>query len=173
MEGTRVLYFDMERCVGCHACETACKIENNISIGPKWIEVVQHDVLKDDGTWTMKFMPMNCRHCAKAPCIPACPTGAIEQGADRAVLVNSRLCIGCAECLQACPFGAPQFGPGGLMEKCTLCTHRDPEAPTACEQFCPVGAIRSGRPQELSSQKRKQCLFIAAAGVTARSTGEA
>lgn len=161
MGGERVLYFDSERCVGCHACETACKIENGVSPGPKWIEVISQLVPRDEGGWTVRFMPLNCRHCTNAACVPSCPTGAIEKRSDGVVLVHQALCIGCGSCLQACPFGAPQFGPGGLMEKCTLCSHRQPGAPTACEQLCPVGAIKSGMPQEVSLHKRYKYLVAA------------
>ncbi|MFO0753140.1 MAG: 4Fe-4S dicluster domain-containing protein [Thermodesulfovibrionales bacterium] len=163
MAGERVLYFDTERCVGCHACETACKIENGISPGPKWIEVVQQVVPREDDGWTIKFMPLNCRHCTNAGCVTACPTGAVAKRPDGVVLVNRALCIGCGECLQECPFGAPQFGPGGLMEKCTLCSHRPAGSPTACEQLCPVGAIRSGTPHEVSLHKRSRYLITAIA----------
>lgn len=169
--GIRILYFNLDRCVGCHACETACKMENNVDPGPKWIEVVQQEVPRDDGTWTIKYMPLNCRHCVKPLCSVACPTGAIEQRTDKVVLVDKRRCIGCAECLQACPFGAPQFGPSGLMEKCTLCAQREPSMPTACEQLCPVGAIRSGSPQELSKEKRKQYLVLLTSGNNVGSDG--
>lgn len=161
MRGPRILYFDRERCVGCHACETACKMENNIEVGPKWIEVVEQEVSRGDGTWLLHFVPMNCRHCTNALCARACPAGAIGTDANGAVLVNKNRCIGCAECLHACPFGSPQFGRDGLMEKCTLCAHREPDEPTACEQLCPVGAISSAAPSEISLQRRKRYLIMA------------
>ncbi|MCC6346644.1 MAG: 4Fe-4S binding protein [Nitrospirales bacterium] len=136
-------------------------MENNIEVGPKWIEVVEQEVSRGDGTWLLHFVPMNCRHCTNALCARACPAGAIGTDANGAVLVNKNRCIGCAECLHACPFGSPQFGRDGLMEKCTLCAHREPDEPTACEQLCPVGAISSAAPSEISLQRRKRYLIMA------------
>ena len=108
-------YFDKSRCVKCLACEAACKDENDVGIGPRWIRVT--DTIT--GTWpnvARTFMVTLCMQCEKPPCIDACPTGAITKNADNGiVLVNKEKCISCKMCLQACPFGVPQFGEDGLM----------------------------------------------------------
>lgn len=151
----RVMFFDLDRCVGCHACETACKMENDVVPGPKWIEVVQREIPRKDGGWTVEYLPLNCRHCAEPLCQAVCPMKAIQRRTDGLVLVNIHKCIGCTECLQVCPFGAPQFGPLGTMEKCTMCAHRiSLGLPTACEQLCPTGAIWSGTTGEISKRVR-------------------
>lgn len=158
-QNVRVLYFDVNRCVGCHACETACKMENLVVTGPKWIQVIQKEVPRDDGGWTVVFMPLNCRHCGDPVCRTVCPTGAIQKRANGIVAIEADKCIGCTECLQACPFGAPQFGPSGTMQKCNMCEHRVSKGlPTACEQLCPVGAIMSGTAIEVSALTREKYL---------------
>ena len=152
---SRILIFDANRCVGCHACETACKMENDVPPGPKWIECVQREVAVDADRWIVKYMPCNCRHCAEPPCEAACQEKAISRTTDGVVLVDQEKCIGCNLCLEACPFGAPQFGDDDKMQKCTMCPQRvSLGMPTACEHLCPTGAIRSGTRREISKWKR-------------------
>lgn len=158
----RVLMFDANRCVGCHACETACKMENDVPAGPKWIEVVQKEVAVEDNRWIVKYIPANCRHCAEPSCERACPEKAIYRTKNGLVLVDEEKCIGCGICLEACPFGAPQFGGDQKMQKCTMCAQRiSLGLPTACEHLCPTGAIRSGTPRDISQGKRAKSVIIA------------
>lgn len=114
------LYVDTRRCMGCRACEIACKLENNLPAGPRYTMVTETEVV-EDGADKLKFLPVPCQHCADAPCMKACPTGAIYKREDGVVLVNRKKCIGCHECLWSCPFGVPQYGADGKMQKCTLC----------------------------------------------------
>ena len=119
------LFIDYELCFGCYACEAACKQENNLPVGPKWIRVITVGPERVNGRLSMDFIPMTCRHCSNAPCIHACPQEAIRRREDGVVLISSELCIGCQECLSACPFGAPQFNAErDVMEKCNLCLPR-------------------------------------------------
>ena len=80
--------------------------------------------------------------CGDAPCVKACPTGALYKRDDGIVLVDQSKCIGCHECLWSCPFGIPQFGENGLMQKCTMCYNRiDEGGQPACAANCPAEAI--------------------------------
>ena len=122
-------------CMGCHACEVACKQEHNLGVGPRLIQVIEG--ISD-------FWPVYCRHCAKPPCRDACPVEAITRNERGIVLIDSELCIGCRECVEACPFGAMQFEDNtGVAVKCDLCIERILEGKRpACLSVCPTGCIK-------------------------------
>jgi len=91
-----------------------------------------------------------CQHCADAPCVEVCPTGASFQRADGIVLVDRHICIGCRYCMMACPYKArsfvhenltdqqPEVPRGkGTVEGCTLCVPRvDAGQQPACVEAC-------------------------------------
>lgn len=95
---------------------------------------------------------MSCMHCGTPACKEVCPTNAISKRAeDGLVLVNPDLCIGCKMCLMACPFGIPQFGKNGKMQKCNFCLERLEEGLLpACVNVCPARALHAGPLEELS-----------------------
>jgi Fe-S-cluster-containing dehydrogenase component len=154
-----MLYFNVKRCLACFGCEVACKIEHQRSSGPKWIEVITVGPEQAiDGKLTMEFIPMNCRHCEAPPCMAVCPMkGAIYKREDGIVLLNSKLCIGCRFCIQACPFGAMQFNAHkGVVEKCDLCVDRiDQGLQPFCAQNCFGKCIEFREVSELSQNKRE------------------
>lgn len=150
------LYIDTNRCMGCRACETACKLENNLPAGPRFTMVTETEVVEED-TDKLKFLPTPCLHCGDAPCVKGCPTGALSKREDGIVLVDKKKCIGCHECLWACPFGVPQYGADGRMQKCTLCAHRIDEGDRpACMRACPAEAILFGSSEEISVTLRNR-----------------
>jgi anaerobic dimethyl sulfoxide reductase subunit B (iron-sulfur subunit) len=147
---------DLSRCIGCHACAVACKAENNTSpqtaplpmrsgrpVGVNWRRVIQ----RENGSYptpSRTFVTMACNHCSEPACRKACPVDAISKRAsDGIVLIDQSLCIGCRDCLWACPYGAPQLnGETGKFEKCTLCVHRiDAGLQPACVTTCPGRAL--------------------------------
>ena len=106
------LMFFRKDCMGCHACEVACKMEHGLGVGPRLVRVLENGP---------DFFPVYCHHCADAPCRRACPVDAITKTAEGIVLIDENLCIGCGECIEACPFGAMQFDEDrGLAVKCDL-----------------------------------------------------
>lgn len=151
------LLIDTELCVGCQACEVACKQENSLPVGPRWMRVIQVGPEEVNGKLVMSFHPARCMHCGKPRCIDACPEKAITKRMDGIVLIDDRLCTGCMLCIEACPFGAPQFNPEtNTVGKCLLCVHRvDKGLKPACVLACPTGAIYFGDINEAVEHKRK------------------
>lgn len=145
-------YFDSNRCIKCKACEIACKQWKGIEAGTfklRRVEEITEGVFPDV---RRHFFSVTCRHCAKAPCIEVCPTNAIVKRPDGIVIVNQGDCIGCKACLDACPFGIPQFDEDGLLQKCDMCLDRieNGQIPM-CAATCPTQALRWGTLEELSS----------------------
>jgi len=145
------LFIDLEYCTGCQVCEVACKQENNLPAGIKWINVVTVGPRVVGRKLKMDFVPMRCFHCAKAPCIDACPTNAISKRTDGIVLIDAELCIGCTACFEACPFGVIQLHPETqVAQMCNLCLHRiDAGLEPACVHHCPSKCMYFGNINDL------------------------
>ncbi|MGC9035361.1 MAG: 4Fe-4S dicluster domain-containing protein [Verrucomicrobiia bacterium] len=92
------------------------------------------------------YVPKLCNLCAHSPCTQVCPVGATFDSPDGAILVDSKYCIGCGFCIQACPYGCRFLNPKTrTAEKCTLCYHRITKGYLpACVEVCPSGARISG-----------------------------
>ncbi|MCB1857854.1 MAG: 4Fe-4S dicluster domain-containing protein [Gammaproteobacteria bacterium] len=109
-------------CIGCRACEIACKDKNGLPAGPRFrrVQYIEGGTYPDVYAYKVN---MSCNHCAEPACLPTCPTGALfKRKADGIVDIDSTLCIGCRRCEAACPFGAPQFDPSeGIVKKCNMC----------------------------------------------------
>ena len=131
-------------CMGCHACEVACKQEHGLGVGPRLIKVLEK---------SPDFVPVYCRHCARPPCGEACPVDAISRNGHGIVLVDDDVCIGCHDCLDACPFGAMQFADrAGVALKCDFCRNRlDVGRKPACLSVCPTGCIRLEEGQSVAA----------------------
>jgi len=154
----RALLADTDLCIGCFACEVACKQEHNLPVGVRWMEIVQEGPTEVNGRLVMAFIPTHCMHCGKPPCKEACPTNAIYQRSDGVVLIDQEKCIGCGACIEACPFGAPQYmEEKNIVQKCDLCVERtDQELLPACVQHCPTGALIFGTPNLLADKIRNR-----------------
>lgn len=140
----RYLSIKKKDCMGCHACEIACKQEHGLGVGPRLISVTEA---------SPDFTPVYCHHCAKAPCAEVCPVEAISRNAAGIVLIDDDACIGCRECIDACPFGAMQFEPQKESAvKCDLCSQRLSEnKQPACISVCPTRCIHLGGEKSIAS----------------------
>jgi Fe-S-cluster-containing dehydrogenase component/formate-dependent nitrite reductase membrane component NrfD len=136
---------DQERCIGCHACTTACKAENEVPLGVSRTYVKSVDV----GLFPevrRNFQVTRCNQCVDAPCVAACPTSAMFTREDGIVDFSKDSCIGCKACVAACPYDAIFINPEDhSAEKCNFCAHRiDMGMEPACVVVCPVEAIFVG-----------------------------
>ena len=119
------MLIDLSLCIGCNACTVACKRENDVPLGAfnTWIE--SFDVERPDGRIARANVPKQCNHCADAPCVRVCPTGAIYRAEDGTVQIDKDKCIGCQFCAMACPYGVRYLNQTErVVEKCTLCEQR-------------------------------------------------
>lgn len=145
------LLIDEDLCWGCDACELACKQENHLSEGSRWIQVRTKGVQRVNGKLKLVYSPARCLQCSHPPCQEVCPVDAITQRPDGIVLIDSNGCIGCKKCIEACPFGVMQFNQEkGVAEKCHLCYHRiDRGLKPACVDVCIGRCIYFGEMTEL------------------------
>jgi len=146
-------YLDISRCTSCYACVVACKAHHAIhEENVFWRRVMTLET----GTYPnvrLGNFSLSCMHCSTPACKEVCPTKAIsKRREDGLVLVDPSLCIGCKMCLTACPFGVPQYGKDGKMQKCNFCAERlDKGEQPACMNVCPTRAIHAGPMDELST----------------------
>lgn len=136
---------DHTRCIGCHACTTACKSENVVPISVTRTYVKHVDV----GVFPQArraHQVTRCNQCAHAPCVTACPTAAMFKRPDGIVDFDKSICIGCKACMAACPYDAIFINPEDhSAEKCNFCAHRiDVGLEPACVVVCPTQAILVG-----------------------------
>ncbi|MDZ7779055.1 MAG: 4Fe-4S dicluster domain-containing protein [Gemmatimonadota bacterium] len=136
---------DHTRCIGCHACTTACKSENEVPLSVTRTYVKYVDV----GAFPQarrSFQVTRCNQCADAPCVSACPTASMHKRPDGIVDFDKSICIGCKACIAACPYDAIFINPEDKSaEKCNFCAHRlDVGLEPACAVVCPTEAILVG-----------------------------
>jgi formate dehydrogenase iron-sulfur subunit len=161
-------FTDTTLCIGCKACEVACKqwnqlpddgllftgmsYDNTVALGAStWRHVafIERPVAlssQDAGAFSWLFSSDVCKHCARAGCLEACPTGAIIRTEFESVYVQPDICNGCGYCVINCPFGViDRRQDDGRAWKCTLCYDRLKEDLTpACAKACPTDSIKFG-----------------------------
>jgi formate dehydrogenase iron-sulfur subunit len=180
-------YTDTTVCIGCKACEVACKEWNQLPStnggvntlsgdsydntrrldGIHWRHVKfieQFTDTRQEGRWLL--MSDVCKHCVQAPCLEVCPTGAITRTEFDTVVIQSDACNGCRDCISACPFGVIEVNPvSGTAQKCTLCYDRlQVGMEPACSKACPTESIQFGKISDLRSRAQKRVEQLQQAG---------
>jgi Fe-S-cluster-containing dehydrogenase component len=161
-----VKVLDQDKCIGCHACTTACKSENEVPLGVTRTYVKSVEV----GTFPLVrrlFQVTRCNQCADAPCTAACPTTAMFRRPDGIVDFDKAACIGCKACIAACPYDAIFINPeDNSAEKCNLCAHRiEVGLEPACVTVCPTDAILVG---DLNDPQSEVARIVQREAVTVR-----
>lgn len=150
----------ISRCLGCHTCEMACAMAHSES---KNFEMMVLNGEKPGYRINVEHLgatpvPVNCQHCEEPACALACPTGAVKRLAPgKPVLVDSKRCIGCTMCVQACPFGMMMMTMDGKSAlKCDLCIERlaKNQLP-ACVSSCPTKTLHFEEEEQSNSEKRQ------------------
>lgn len=121
---------DLDRCVGCLACSTACKVVNGVPVGNFWNKTLRigPSPREEGGNWPdvdLYFLTVSCQHCENPECVKVCPTGASQKLADGTVQIDKSKCIGCQFCAMSCPYGVRYLNEEErVVEKCTLCEQK-------------------------------------------------
>jgi formate dehydrogenase iron-sulfur subunit len=174
-------FTDTSLCIGCKACEVACKEWNALPAAEdmglsgmsydntraltaaKWRHVRFIEKIAEDGDRATVLEPFQshwlmmsdvCKHCKRAACLEACPTGALFRTEFGTVVVQQDICNGCSYCVPACPFGVVEINKAdGKAHKCTLCYDRlKGGLEPACAKTCPTNSIQFGRVEKLKER---------------------
>lgn len=130
--------FDPSRCIGCRACEMACRNEFSGEGGEKWRWIKEVEREND-----YYFLSLSCNHCENPECFRVCPEKSYSKRRDGIVVHDAQRCIGCGDCVRACPFNAPKYSfKTNKVDKCNFCYHRlDEELLPACIDACMNNAL--------------------------------
>jgi formate dehydrogenase iron-sulfur subunit len=192
-EGEIGILYDASKCVGCRACQMACKEWNKLpaeSTDSQELYETPQGLSVD--TWTLIKMKKNsetdwhffnyqCMHCTDAACVAVCPTGALFKDEKGFVAFDEDKCNGCGYCTQFCPFGVPHLKTRSLLTgeakaaKCTFCQDRiwGGLGGPSCVEACPVEALVWGPREELLDKARERVATLHDEGLSgARLYGE-
>jgi formate dehydrogenase iron-sulfur subunit len=173
-ENDVAMLYDTTKCVGCRACQIACKDWNNNPPNQDPTGLYDAPMELSATTWTLitlyesdgetSFARYGCMHCLEPACVSACPVHALQKTADGPVTYDPKRCIGCRYCMVACPFHVPRFQWNEVLPKiakCTFCTGdgRDRLAMglgPACADRCPTQALIWGTRGELLAEAERR-----------------
>jgi len=165
-ESSVAMLYDSTKCIGCRACQNACKDWNGNPAEPDPTGLYDAPMELSADTWTLiqlyegnnepSFIKLQCMHCLHPACVSACPVHALQKTVEGPVTYDPKRCIGCRYCMVACPFGVPRFEWDEVLPKvakCTFCKDRLAvgDGP-ACVEACPTGALIWGTRGELLAE---------------------
>jgi formate dehydrogenase iron-sulfur subunit len=178
-------FTDTSVCIGCKACEVACKEWNAVPedglvltgmsydntaelSATTWRHVAFIEQPAADGDGDLRWLMASnvCKHCTEAACLDVCPTGALMRTEFGTVVVQDDICNGCGYCVSACPFGViGRSETDGGAHKCTLCYDRlGAGLMPACAKACPTESIQFGPLDELRERAEQRVADLHAAG---------
>ncbi|XXJ18264.1 4Fe-4S dicluster domain-containing protein [Desulfovibrio caledoniensis] len=139
------MVIDAAKCIDCKGCVAACKVANNVPEGQfrNWIKHAELRPMPGIADNKARFQPGACMHCEKPTCVEACPTGATYKDMDTGeVVIDAALCIGCGNCIPACPYDARYRNEATRKaDKCNYCPERRAAGlQPACVDTCPTKA---------------------------------
>jgi formate dehydrogenase iron-sulfur subunit len=157
------MLYDSSLCVGCRACQTACKRRSDLPHETDSQNLYEMARELSADTWTLiqlyqgeegeSFVKHQCMHCISPACVSVCPVAALEKTESGPVVYHAERCIGCRYCMAACPFGIPKSQweePLPLIQKCDFCADLQAEGKhPACGEACPTGALIYGTRKEM------------------------
>jgi formate dehydrogenase iron-sulfur subunit len=172
------ILYDASKCIGCRACERACKEHNNLPAPTEanselsvttWNLIVEREGVDLNDH---PFFNYQCMHCTDAACAAACPSGALSKDERGFVSFNQAGCVGCGYCSQFCPFGIPQLGHINWITgearaaKCTFCQDKIDEGTggPSCAEACPSGALTWGERGTLLAEAKTRVSELKAEG---------
>lgn len=158
------MLYDATKCIGCKACETACKTANKLELeldptgtfdAPRDLSTNAFNIIKMyNGPEGMSYVKRQCMHCVDPNCVSGCPTSALNKEPNGIVSYDKDACCGCRYCQMNCPYNIPKFEFNdwyGEIKKCELCreTNLVTSGQPACTEACPAGAVIFGKVKDL------------------------
>ena len=173
---SKAILIDTTKCIGCRACQVACKSWNDLKGGkatfsetwsnPRYLSsnqftrIIFREMSSPDGQLHWHFISRRCMHCNDPACASACPVGALIKMPEGPVVYDDGKCIGCRYCMMACPFQIPKFqweSAVPLVRKCTFCADRQAmNLAPACVTTCPTGTLLFGDRAELLKEAHRR-----------------
>jgi len=160
---------DSTKCIGCRACQSACKDYRMLPAAgsdkrydmPLDLNAKNHTLIKlYKEEESASFVKLQCMHCNDPGCVSACPVSALIKQVNGVVTYDKDKCIGCRYCMIACPFDVPTFEYDKtfpVIMKCDFCKDLLAEGKvTECARVCPTGAIVFGTREEMLKEARKR-----------------
>jgi formate dehydrogenase beta subunit len=164
----KIKLYDDAKCTACRGCQLACKQWNNLkalqtkntgtyqnppSLQPNTYMIIHYqDYVGAQGDVKWLFRKEACMHCTNAACVTVCPSGALYYNNDfKTVGMDREKCIGCKNCVAACPFEVPRYdSKTDKVYKCDMCESRiSNKLEPACVKACPTGALKWGDKEDM------------------------
>lgn len=134
------MVIDKRRCIGCQSCTVACRTWNDLPDDIIYNPVIGGQPEGEFPNVHRSWTPLLCMHCKQPACVPCCPTGASQQDEDGTVWIDSKKCMACKVCVNACPYGMRDQSHlesrlHQFVRKCTFCRDRRKEDPSK-QPYC-------------------------------------